>query len=387
MDASRDPVGVSPDPVERALRGLLLEQAQRAHPPVSLEVLVDAVIAGERPSQAPRAIHWSRMVAALAAALVVIVVSGLLVGRTAAPFWGIGADDVGPAIVWDSGSVRLEADAIRIEGIGTFSGTPDVVRGAPAISLHSATGDASHRTLEVEWQERGLPMRLFLYVEADDTDWWVTEIRTYDGSSGGEWIHYVGPLFRTPLGGTFSGDFAATGEGGNVPGSLRMEGLRLTAFAPGTGPAPRTGCAPWRIVPGADALTTDDIVDLPPGQAAARLRERGVCYEFRWDYRTGPGSGFAERWCVPPPTGRVSDVSFLSDGAALLYVEDDSGFVRDVREQPPAGWGCASDQRGAAPPEPGGSAGAATPAASESPVPAGPSSTTVEAEVPPTPVP
>ena len=103
----------------------------------------------------------------------------------------------------------------------------------------------------------------------------------------------------------------------------------------------------------------DDLVGMPPAQAATHLRARGVCFEFRWSYPTGPGTGYSERWCVPPPTGRVSSADLLDDGVVLLTVSDDSGIVREVREQPAAGWGCPTDQRAAASPGP-----SATPAPS-----------------------
>jgi len=390
MDVRPDPATFAPDAFEGALRGLLLEQARRTPVPEDLPALVDAVVAGVRPRRRAPGVRWPRALATLAACVALVVATGLLLRPSSVPRWAWGGDeDTGPAVAWDSGAVRLEADSIRIVALDTFTGTPDVVDGVPALAIGSDPGDASSRTLEVEWQERGVPMRLYLYFAADDSHWWVTEMRTYDGSSRGGWIHYPGPLFRTPLGGTYAGDVAATGGRGDVPGSVRIDGLRLTAFAPGTGPAPRRGCRPWRIEQGQrPALQPDDLVGMVPGQAATRLRERGFCYEFRWDYRTGPGSGFSERWCVPPPTGRVAAVSFLDDGTALLSVSDDSGLVREVREQPPAGWGCPTDQRGAADPSPGSSTGAREPTPSDvRPIAVSPPIVTVEAEVPASPAP
>jgi hypothetical protein len=343
--------------------------------------MVDAVVTGERPRAGSRIGRWLGAAATLAASVVVVMAAGLLVGRSGGWTWSLGGEgDDEPAIVWDSGAVRLEADSIRIEARGTFTGTPDIVDGAPAIRVSSDRGDAHYRTLEVEWREQGLPMRLSIYLAADDTHWWVTEMRTYDGSPRGEWIDYPGPLFRTPLGDSYVGDFSEPGQGGSVPGSLHIDGMRLTAFAPGTGPAPRTGCQPWRIVPGGVADTPDDLVGMTPAQAATRLRARGVCFEFRW---TVPGMDTVETWCVPPPTGIVESTAMLDDGTVILFVEDDTGIMGVEREQPPAGWGCPTDQRGAASPGPSTTLGP-SPAP---PTPGGPQSVTVEAEVPPTPVP
>jgi hypothetical protein len=390
MDVRPDPGTPAPDAFGEMLRGLLLEQSRRAPVPEGLTALVDLVIAGAPARQRASSARWPRALATLAASLALIVATGLLLRTSPVARWAWGdGDDAGPAVVWDSGAVRLEADSIRIVGFDTFTATPDIVDGSPAIAIGSDPGDASSRTLEVEWRERGVPMRLYLYFAADDTHWWVTEMRTYDGSSLGGWIHYLGPLFRTPLGGTYADDVVATGGRGAVPGSVRIDGLRLTAFAPGTGPASRTGCRAWPTEPGQRLdLQPDDLVGMVPGQAATRLRGRGFCYEFRWDYQTGPGSGFSERWCVPPPTGRVTAVSFLDDGTALLSVSDDSGLVREVRDQPPAGWGCPTDQRGAADASPGSNTGAREPTPSDvGSIPVGPPIVTVEAEVPASPAP
>ena len=87
-----------------------------------------------------------------------------------------------------------------------------------------------------------MPMRLYLYLAADDTHWWVSELRTYDGSPSGEWIAYTGPFFRIPLGGTYLDDIDLSSANGKVPGRLRIDDMALTAFAPGSGPADWTGC-------------------------------------------------------------------------------------------------------------------------------------------------
>jgi hypothetical protein len=373
-----------PDPFETALRGVLLERARGPVPSRDLLAMVDDVVASAPVRGRSRLGRGLGAAATLAASVVVIVAVGLLVGRTGGWTWALGGDgDHGPAIVWDSGQVRLEADSLRIEALGTFTGTPDLVDGAPAIRVRSDRGDAHYRTLEVEWREQGLPLRLFIYFAADDTEWWVTEMRTYDGSSRGEWIYYPGPLFRTPIGDSYVGDFAAHGQDGDVPGALRSDGMRLTAFAAGTGPAPRTGCQPWRDLPGNDIETPDDLAGMTPAQAATLLRARGVCFEFRWAYSTGAGLDTTEVWCVPPPTGIIESAGLLDDGTVVIFVEDRTGIVRVEREQPVAGWGCPTDQRGAASPGPSTTLGP-SPAP---PMPGGPQSITVEAEVPPTPVP
>ena len=159
------------------------------------------------------------------------------------------------------------------EGDKVFTGL------VPTVSIHSDPGDPTYRTLEVEWTEQGVEQRLYLYFAADDTDWWVSEIRTRDGYPDADWIAYHGPFFRTPRGETFEGDVHLIGGVGRAPGQLDIVDLRLAAFAPDTGPAALTGCHP----------------------------DEGA---------GGP----------------------LGAGELVVFVETDQ--VMTVRDQPPQGWGC-----------------------------------------------
>lgn len=92
----------------------------------------------------------------------------------------------GPSIAWDTGCVRLAADAIRI----LVGGAVLTVRGD--LALHSDPGDESCRTLEAVWQESGTEQRVSVYLEADADDWWVSELRTYDGRPVPDRITYPG---------------------------------------------------------------------------------------------------------------------------------------------------------------------------------------------------
>ncbi len=147
----------------------------------------------------------------------------------------------GSGVLWDSGAVRFEADGVELRvGDQVFCGV------GPA-EVSSDPGGPEYRTLEVVWLEQGVEQRMNLYFGADASDWWITEVRTYDGYDDGEWINYlhVGEMWdemlRTPRGSTYEGDVQLVGWG-RVPGELLIKGLKLTAFAPGTGPAAHTGC-------------------------------------------------------------------------------------------------------------------------------------------------
>lgn len=368
-----------PDPFEQTLRAVLADRAAPLSTPASLSATLDDVIAGRIPTGHRRQVGPSRprgwllrsVAAGVALLAIAALVGGLLMAPGVGPMGGSlagagGDDDAGSAIDWDSGRAHLQADSFRVEAIGTFRGQPDTVDGAPAMRVKGDPGSPTYRTLEVEWQEQGVPMRLYIYFAADETHWWVTEMRTYDGSTRGEWVYYHGDRFRTPRGESFVGRFEAAGTDGRVPGSLRIEGLRLTAFAPGTGPAPLQGCRMYDP-DGIDArFDLEPLVGMTGAQAGDRVRARGLCLEYRWSYRLDRDTRYTERWCVAPPRGRVSDADASDDGVVMLWVDDDSGHFHERRDQPVAGWGCPVDE-GPIVPAPSVSPGASIPMSSALP--------------------
>lgn len=131
-------------------------------------------------------------------------------------------DVVADRIDWqtDTGRVRLVAAAMAIT-------TRDKIftAGDAAVAVHGDRGDPGYWTLEAEWREQGVPMRLFIYFTSDGTDWWATSIRTYDGSERGEWIMYEGEFFRSPLGKPYSGNLDLTDPESGC--SLRLAKLQL----------------------------------------------------------------------------------------------------------------------------------------------------------------
>lgn len=255
------------------------------------------------------------------------------------------------AIAWDSGSVRLEADALEIRaGDKVFTGQ------AP-YRVHSDPGDPTRRTLEVEWTEDRLQQRLYIDFAADERDWWVTGIRTYDGETKADWLVYDDDsslLLATPRGEAYEGDLQVSGESErddrDIRGELVITGLRLTAFAPGTGPGELTGCENVRasVRRGAEPLDEGQplagsgIEDMTPTEAEALLREMGICFTFRFLYPTDEEDrteGYSERWCTAPPAGEISHLHYLDDsGEVVVFVGTDE--VMATRDQPPEGWGC-----------------------------------------------
>jgi hypothetical protein len=265
-------------------------------------------------------------------------------------------EEAAPAIIWDSGSVRLEADDFEVR-VGD-----KVFHGIGPTDVSSDPGDPEYRTLEIVWQEQGVEQRMNLYFGADEDEWWISEIRTYDGFEDGEWINYVvvgemwNDMLRTPRGSTYEGDVQFVGWG-RVPGEVVIQGLRLTAFAPGTGPAPFTGCE-FAVSPkNADRLRPTDkgqplhksgYKKMGPEEVEAMLRDLGLCFDFRYGYPTGSWvdggqEGMSERWCTAPPSGKVDDALYGGAGEIIVFVEDESE-IREPREQPAQGWNCPVDE-------------------------------------------
>jgi hypothetical protein len=234
-------------------------------------------------------------------------------------------DDNEPRLqAWRTDVVTLEADAVVVEASGRRFRMPQDAR------VTSDPGNATYRTLEMTWFEGGTEMRLNLYFAADETSWWVSEIRTYDGRPLGEWITYQGRFFHTPRGASFVGDIDLAGANARGPGRLVIDRMRLTAFAPGTGTEPFSGC---RLIGpaggGADPLEVGEplgdqrIRGMEAAEAHELLQAQGVCHDFRleWRYAGSSTSGYSQRWCVPP-SGLVGEAAYGSEGQVILFVDD-----------------------------------------------------------------
>ena len=81
---------------------------------------------------------------------------------------------------WDTRCVHLTADWLRIVPDAPGEG-PDQIFTGERVAVKSDPGDDTYRTLEATWLEDGSEMRVNLYLTADEDNWWVRELRTYDG--------------------------------------------------------------------------------------------------------------------------------------------------------------------------------------------------------------
>jgi hypothetical protein len=153
-------------------------------------------------------------------------VTGMLLLVLMATFgFACGSQD-GNAVSWSTTRASLEADDFSIVVDGKTFTAQDV-----DVDAQSDPGDTQNCTLELIWQEQGVEMRLFIYFEADGTNWWSDEVRTYNGkaSPDEDWVYYIGTFFQTKLGETFTGDIDLQSTSGGT-GTVHFKNLRLQAF-------------------------------------------------------------------------------------------------------------------------------------------------------------
>lgn len=276
----------------------------------------------------PAVRDWFPRLGSLAVGIVAVVLA--VVVAVAAIYVARVPPHVGPGtglrtMSWATDLARLEADGLRIETGGAV-----FVGAAERFSVVSDPGTPTYRTLEISWTEQGSDMRLNMYFAADETHWWVSEIRTYDGMPIPDWVTYRGPFFRTERGSAYEGTVDLAGSGRAGGGRLHIDDMRLAAFLPGSGQQPLEGC---RVIgpQGLDPLgrpvahpSDPDLTEygLKPGMAAHdaydEITRQGICYEFRLEF---PRLNAGQHWCLPPP-GKVREFAFGSEGQLLIFVED-----------------------------------------------------------------
>src|SRR5262249_17699292 len=106
-------------------------------------------------------------VAVAAAVLVVVGVIGAAPTRHGVTVGGQPGTDA--PIHLATQQVRFDASVLNIKANGqtfTAAGTE--------VAVHSDPGTTTYQTLELEWHERGVEMRLYFYFAADAHDWWVS---------------------------------------------------------------------------------------------------------------------------------------------------------------------------------------------------------------------
>jgi hypothetical protein len=207
-------------------------------------------------------------VAVAAAVLVVVGIIGAAPTRDAVRVGG--SPGTAAPLHFATEQVRFDASALNIEANGqTFTAAGAVV------GVHSDPGWDTYQTLELEWQEHGVPMRLYIYFGADAHDWWVSSFTTYNGRSEPDSIEYRGPFIRTPLGVAFDGDVNLVPAAAPLDAHLHITNLRLQPFLPPAVCATQTGA--YAIVSNEGAHIT---IDPGPGTTfddTVTLYDRATC--------------------------------------------------------------------------------------------------------------
>lgn len=153
--------------------------------------------------------------------------------ETRAPAFAL---DLSKSIAWPARSVLFEADRLQIKVRGkTFTGgDPEIVRSWASID---------QRDFDIEWYENGVLMRMNIQIKSDGSEYWMQDFMVYDGSRGeGRWVSWEGPLYPTPLDRPMEAGLRLSGGQGRVDAEVAIDGIRITAFHPGSGPGPLTGC-------------------------------------------------------------------------------------------------------------------------------------------------
>jgi hypothetical protein len=139
------------------------------------------------------------------------------------------ASCTGAPVAWQTPTAALSAREFSIVANGlcfTSSGA--------TVDVHSDPGTSTYTTLELIWTEHAREMRFFLYLSADASGWWSSEIRTYNAQPSADWIHYEGPFFHSPQGSPYSGDVDLVDPSIPPRGELHLHGLQLSTTLSGS---------------------------------------------------------------------------------------------------------------------------------------------------------
>lgn len=131
-------------------------------------------------------------------------------------------------ISWQTPQVSLEADNFYI-----IADDKKFLGNVAKSRLTSDPGNSTYTTLEIEWTENGVPMRFYMYFNAKDGNWNVSEIRTYNGKNPGDWIFYDGFLggkLGEPYINKVLGIKSKPVGSYNVPGEIHFENIKLLPF-------------------------------------------------------------------------------------------------------------------------------------------------------------
>ena len=287
--------------------------------PVPIAVRANIAIAAERRARRGALGRWTAIVA-VGALLLVGIGAGALGGAggrggTAGP--SPSPDAAGVQIAWKTDVVALTAREFSIDVGGT------TFRAAAPVTLSSDPGDATYRTLEAEWTEHGVTMRLNLYFKGDAGGSWVDEIRIYDGTKDGKWITVQGTFFKTPPGATWTGDQDIAMS---PTARLHFAGLTLMSNPsdggvnepPGGGIALPANASPFAV---GGVLHCSGILQMTPLEAERTLLGLGYKVSWRLLTPTGPNDPIKHAALIPPDgVIAIGDPAIGTSGELVIFV-------------------------------------------------------------------
>lgn len=311
--------------------------------PVPIAVRANVAIAAEHGRARGHVARWVGLVA-VGALLLVALGGGALTSGGKAP----SAPLVGNRVDWETPVVELVAADFSITANGVLFLAQD-----PSIQVQGDPGDATRRTLELEWGESGVRQRLSIYFANDDRTWWADEIRIYDGHEQGEWLTAQGRFFESPIGASWQGsldlDLRDAKRIGAGPGHLHLRDAVLSMRVTDTiaepivdpiilGPNERPFAA-------GGALHCSGILQMTPQGAATALRTLG--YRVSWRYVTENGGYWDPR--EEPPSGVIPDYDVAVGSAGELVIPVIKFGEKDATIAPFPGDCAAIDPNGLAP--------------------------------------
>ena len=175
------------------------------------------------------------------------------------------------------------------------------------VCVHSDSPDPypqglHYMTLEVNWFEHDIEMRMNIYLFSDGQRWWSNEIRVYNGQPypNSEWVTFYGKFFDTPVGQAFtqSEQFTLSAQDSktNGPVTLSFSNVRFATFLNYFNPTPTSTSFPPSpsptLSPSPTSLCTRNQMALavsPPSQSG--VPGQTLRYQVNVTNRDTPGCG------------------------------------------------------------------------------------------------
>lgn len=201
--------------MEERLHDLFVAQAAAVQP--SLGEWDDIVLDDLAERRDQRRV-WTVAVAA-AACLMLVVALGWVATRDDAH-----RPAAGDRLQLSTDEVLFTAESVIIEVGGQQYSPPE------SVELHSDP-HPTFQTLELQWRDHGVEMRLFFYFSRDADSWKVDEVRVYDGRPQGEWVAIPGVVdLGAEIGVAAAGDLDVRVGDDELSARVRLNDFELQPY-------------------------------------------------------------------------------------------------------------------------------------------------------------